>query len=352
MFAQPAHSACYAKTITRESAESLLWLGNAHGQPGWAHTLKGESIMATPAPLLQITHLQKRFGKFQALKDIDFSIYPGEVFGFIGPNGAGKSTTIRVLLGILKASGGSATIFGQDVWQHSVAIHQRIAYVPGDVYLWPNLSGGEIIDLFLKMNGERHTAKTDALIEEFGLDPRKKARTYSKGNRQKVALIAAFSTDADFYIFDEPTSGLDPLNEQTFQNHVLALKQQGKSVLLSSHILSEVEKMCDRIGIIREGQIVETGTLAEMRHLTRTTIDVQTVAPLTKLAELPGVHGVTAKHGENHVSLAVDAEQLTPVMAYLTQQQLVSLTTTPPTLEDLFMRYYEAPNDARATDGK
>ncbi|MFC6182394.1 ABC transporter ATP-binding protein [Lactiplantibacillus daowaiensis] len=308
--------------------------------------------MTTATPLLQLNHLQKRFGKFEALKDIDFAIYPGEVFGFIGPNGAGKSTTIRVLLGILKASGGSATIFGQDVWQHSVAIHRRIAYVPGDVYLWPNLSGGEIIDLFLKLNGERHSAKTDALIKEFGLDPRKKARTYSKGNRQKVALIAAFSTNADFYIFDEPTSGLDPLNEQTFQAHVLALKQAGKSVLLSSHILSEVEKMCDRIGIIREGQIVETGTLAEMRHLTRTTIDVQTVQPLSALTTLPGVHGLTAKHGDNHVSFAVDADQLTTVMQYLTRQQLVTLTSTPPTLEDLFMRYYAAPNDARTPDGK
>jgi len=303
-------------------------------------------------PLLKISHLQKRFGKFQALKNIDFEIYPGEVFGFIGPNGAGKSTTIRVLLGILKANGGSATIFGEDVWEKSVAIHQRIAYVPGDVYLWPNLSGGEIIDLFLKMNGEHHSEKTDALIKEFGLDPRKKARTYSKGNRQKVALIAAFSTDADFYIFDEPTSGLDPLNEQTFQEHVLQLKSAGKSILLSSHILSEVEKMCDRIGIIREGAIVETGTLAEMRHLTRTTIDVQTVQPLTDLATLPGVHGLTTKHGENHVSLAVEADQLTAVMQYLTAQQLVTLTSTPPTLEDLFMRYYESPNDARTADGK
>ena len=301
-------------------------------------------------PLLKITHLQKKFGKFQALKDIDFEINAGEVFGFIGPNGAGKSTTIRILLGILKASAGQATIFGQDVWQDSVAIHERIAYVPGDVYLWPNLSGGEIIDLFLKLNGGQHTAKTDALIKRFELDPRKKARTYSKGNRQKVALIAAFSTDADFYIFDEPTSGLDPLNEQTFQTEVLALKQQGKSVLLSSHILSEVEKMCDRIGIIREGQIVETGTLAEMRHLTRTTVDVQTRQPLTDLAALAGVHGVTERHGENHVSLAVDADQLTTVVQYLASRQLLTLTTTPPTLEDLFMRYYTT--DKRTVEGK
>jgi len=306
--------------------------------------------MMTNEPLLKVTHLQKRFGKFQALKDVDFAIYPGEIFGFIGPNGAGKSTTIRILLGILRASGGNATIFGQDVWRKSVAIHKRIAYVPGDIYLWPNLSGGEIIELFLKLNGERHTEKTDALIKRFELDPRKKARTYSKGNRQKVALIAALSTDADLYIFDEPTSGLDPLNEQTFQNEVLALKQQGKSVLLSSHILSEVEKMCDRIGIIREGRIVETGTLAEMRRLTRTTIDVQTVEPMPKLTTLNGVHGITLKSGTNHVNLAVDSDQLTAVIQYLTSRQLVSLTTTPPTLEDLFMRYYTV--DQPTTDGK
>ena len=306
--------------------------------------------MSKQAPVLEVTHLQKRFGKFNALKDIDFAIYPGEVFGFIGPNGAGKSTTIRILLGILRASGGSATIFGQDVWRDSVKIHQRIAYVPGDVYLWPNLSGGEVIDLFLKLNGEKHSAHTDELIKKFALDPRKKARTYSKGNRQKVALIAAFSTDADFYIFDEPTSGLDPLNEQTFQNEVLKLKQRGKSVLLSSHILSEVEKMCDRIGIIREGQVVETGTLAEMRHLTRTTVDVQTKQVLDGIDQLAGVHGMTIKSGPNHVSLAVDADQLTAVMAFLTARELISLTTTPPTLEDLFMRYYE--KNGQTPDGK
>lgn len=301
------------------------------------------------APLLNVHHLQKKFGQFHALTDVDFKIYPGEVFGFIGPNGAGKSTTIRVLLGLIRASGGQATLFGQDVWRDSVAIHRRIAYVPGDVTLWPNMSGGEIIDLFLRLNGDRHSDQTDALIEKFGLDPRKKARTYSKGNRQKVALIAAFSMDADFYIFDEPTSGLDPLNEQTFQAEVLALKARGKSVLLSSHILSEVEKMCDRIGIIREGRIVETGTLADMRHLTRTTVDVQTTAPVTDVAALAGAHGVTVET-DHHVTFAVDADQLTAIMAFLTEKGLVALTTTPPTLEDLFMRYYQGAD--QAVDGK
>ena len=292
-------------------------------------------------PTLHINHLQKKFGNFQDLKDITFDIYPGEVFGFIGPNGAGKSTTIRTLLGILKASGGQATIFGKDVFKDAVAIHSRLAYVPGDVYLWPNLSGGEIIDLFLKLAHNKHTEKTDQLIKAFQLDPTKKARTYSKGNRQKVALIAAFSTEADFYIFDEPTSGLDPLNEEIFQQEVLKLKAAGKAVLLSSHILSEVEKMCDRIGIIRQGKIVETGTLQEMRHLTRTVVKVQTVEPTPEIAALVGVHNVEVNQNSS-MTLAVDSEHLDSLMEYLSKKQILSLQATPPTLEDLFLRYYDS----------
>lgn len=293
--------------------------------------------------VLSIQHLQKHFGKFQALSDITFDVNAGEVFGFIGPNGAGKSTTIRVLLGILKASGGQATIFDQDVWSQAVSIHNRIAYVPGDVYLWPNLTGGEMIDFLLKLNHQKHTAKTDALIKEFELDPKKKSRTYSKGNRQKVALIAAFSTEADFYIFDEPTSGLDPLMEEIFQKHVLALKENGKSVLLSSHILSEVERMCDRIGIIKAGKIVETGTLDEMRQLTRTQITVATQQPLDAVAQLAGVHGFTPDATTaNKATFAVDTAQVGAVMSQLADYQIVTLQSTPPTLEDLFMRYYNA----------
>jgi ABC-2 type transport system ATP-binding protein len=296
-----------------------------------------EEIMAVVA----IDHLQKHFGKFEALKDITFTVNPGEVFGFIGPNGAGKSTTIRTLLGILKASGGSATIFGKDVWSDAVAIHKRLAYVPGDVYLWPNLSGGEAIDLFLKLNGQKHNAKTDALIKEFDLDVSKKCRTYSKGNRQKVALVAAFATDADLYIFDEPTSGLDPLMEEVFQKNVLALKSAGKSVLLSSHILSEVERMCDRIGIIRSGKIIETGTLDEMRQLSRTNITVTTRNDGADLSQLPAVHGfASVKGAKNKYTFAVDSEALGDVMTELTTHGIVTLQSTPPTLEDLFMRYY------------
>jgi ABC-2 type transport system ATP-binding protein len=297
-------------------------------------------------PVVNIQHLQKNFGSFHALKDITLDVQPGEVFGFIGPNGAGKSTTIRTLLGILKASGGSARIFGMDVWKDAVAIHKRIAYVPGDVYLWPNLSGGEAIDLFLRLSGQKHSARTDELIKLFDLDVRKKCRSYSKGNRQKVALIAAFSTQADLYIFDEPTSGLDPLMEEIFQKQVLALKDAGKSVLLSSHILSEVERMCDRIGIIRAGEIVETGSLADMRKLSRTNITVQTKDALDSVSQLPAVHGFTPDAKvTNKASFAVDSEQLDGVIAALGKLTIVSLQSTPPTLEDLFLRYYNQKGD-------
>ncbi|MCZ2118759.1 ABC transporter ATP-binding protein [Levilactobacillus brevis] len=290
-------------------------------------------------PLLHLQHLQKNFGHFRALKDVTFDVYPGEVFGFIGPNGAGKSTTIRILLGLIRASGGTATLFGRPVWQDSVQIHQRLAYVPGDVYLWPNLTGGEIIDLLLRMNDQAHTTQMDTLIHQFGLDPTKEARTYSKGNRQKVALIAALSQEADFYIFDEPTSGLDPLNERLFQAAVLALKKRGKAVLLSSHILSEVERMCDRIGIIREGQIIETGSLAAMRHLTRTTVTV-TLGDDFDVTTLPGLHAVTPGHAAGEWQFSVDADSLAATMTTLAEHHITALQSTPPTLEDLFMHYY------------
>lgn len=288
--------------------------------------------------VVEIKHLQKHFGKFQALKDITLTVNSGEVFGFIGPNGAGKSTTIRTLLGILKKSDGTATIFGQDVWRDAVAIHKRLAYVPGDVYLWPNLSGGEVIDLFLKLNDQKHSARTDTLIKAFELDVSKKCHTYSKGNRQKVALIAALSTAADLYIFDEPTSGLDPLMEEVFQKQVLALKAAGKSVLLSSHILSEVEHMCDRIAIIRAGQIIETGTLDDMRQLSRTQVTVTTEKENTQIAQNPAVHGF--KQTGNKSTFAVDSEALATVISDLAPLGVKALQSTPPTLEDLFMRYY------------
>lgn len=296
--------------------------------------------------IVVLNKLEKKFGKFQALKDVTFSVNKGEVLGFIGPNGAGKSTTIRVLLGMLKKSGGEATIFGKDVWKEDTAIHKQIAYIPGDVYLWPNLTGGEIIDLLLRLNGQERTTKTEELIQKFQLDPKKKARTYSKGNRQKIALIAALSQEAELYIFDEPTSGLDPLNEKTFQEEVLKLKEAGKSILLSSHILSEVEKMCDRIAIIRDGVIIETGDLASMRHLTRMEMTVETASSMAGVEELAGVHKATFRdEAKRQAALSVDREQMEQIMQFLADKKIVNLISTPPTLEDLFMRYYEQQGD-------
>ncbi|MDF9866631.1 ABC-2 type transport system ATP-binding protein [Bacilli bacterium PM5-3] len=289
--------------------------------------------------IVNIKNLKKNFGKVEALKDVSFEIKSGEVFGFIGPNGAGKSTTIRILLGLLKADAGQAEIFGLDTWKDSVEIHNKISYVPGDVNLWPNLTGGEIIDVFLSLKNQKHNAKTDQLIEEFALDTSKKARSYSKGNRQKVALIAALSSDSDLYIFDEPTSGLDPLMEQVFQKHILKLKAEGKAILLSSHILSEVEKLCDKIAIIKNGTIIESGSLAQMRHLTRISLNVVTNKKVSDLKNLIGLHSV--EQDDTILSVQVDLECLDGLLKHLNNYEIISLNSTPPTLEDLFMRYYE-----------
>ncbi|WP_019153499.1 ABC transporter ATP-binding protein [Robertmurraya massiliosenegalensis] len=289
--------------------------------------------------LLKVSNLTKKFGKFTALDGVNLEVNSGEIVGFIGPNGAGKSTTIRVILGILKATSGEVKIFDKDAWNDAVDIHKRVAYVPGDVNLWPNLTGGEVIDLFVKLNGTDHGSKREELIQKFDLDPTKKCRTYSKGNRQKVALVAAFSSDADLYILDEPTSGLDPLMEKVFQECVMEVKRLGKSVLLSSHILSEVEKLCDRVSIIRQGKIIESGTLAELRHLTRTQILVETKDPITGLADLEGVHEV--EDTELGVSFQVDSDKMDLVIKHISPFGIVKLESAPPTLEDLFMRHYE-----------
>lgn len=289
--------------------------------------------------ILEVTNLTKKFGKFTALDGVNLEVNSGEVFGFIGPNGAGKSTTIRVLLGILKASEGEVKIFGKDAWDDAVEIHKRVAYVPGDVNLWPNLTGGEVIDLFVKLRGTNNKSKREELIKKFDLDPTKKCRTYSKGNRQKVALIAAFSSEADLYILDEPTSGLDPLMELVFQECIMDVKKQGKSVLLSSHILSEIEKLCDKVAIIREGSIIETGTLKELRHLTRTQILVETKQPITKLKELKGMYEI--EETNQGMSFQVDTEELDNAIRHISQFGILKIESAPPTLEDLFMRHYE-----------
>lgn len=288
--------------------------------------------------VLEVKELTKRFGKFTALKGIDLTLNQGEVFGYIGPNGAGKTTTINVLLGILKATSGRAQIFGKDVWNDAVEIHKHIAYIPGEVNLWPNLTGGEVIDLLTSLHGEADSAKRKKLLKLFELDPTKKCRTYSKGNRQKAALVSAFATDSDLYILDEPTSGLDPLMEQVFQECVGELKNDGKTILLSSHILSEVEKLCDRISIIREGKIIETGTLAELRHLTNTTMTVSTEKPIENLAEIKGISGI--KQQNHGFSFQVETAEIGNVMTVLSRYGITRLESAPPTLEDLFMRHY------------
>ncbi|WP_416147439.1 ATP-binding cassette domain-containing protein [Salipaludibacillus sp. HK11] len=297
--------------------------------------------------LVNVSNLTKKFGGFTALNGVNLEVNGGEVFGFIGPNGAGKSTTIRVLLGILKASDGEVKIFGKDAWNDAVEIHKRVAYVPGDVNLWPNLTGGEVIDLFVKLRGTNHQSKREELIKKFDLDPTKKCRTYSKGNRQKVALIAAFSSDADLYILDEPTSGLDPLMEQVFQECVMEVKSKGKSVLLSSHILSEVEKLCDKVAIIREGAIIETGTLNELRHLTRTQILVETKQPITNLTGIKGIHEI--EETSQGLSFQVETEEMDVVIRHISQFGIVKLESAPPTLEALFMRHYEGTESVTGT---
>lgn len=300
--------------------------------------------------VLQAVALTKAFGSFKALSGVTMEVREGEVYGFIGPNGAGKSTTIRILLGLLGATSGNARIFGMDAWRDAVAIHKRLAYVPGDVNLWPNLTGGEAIDLFASLRGSSDARKRAELLERFKLDPTKKCGTYSKGNRQKVALVAAFSSGADLYILDEPTSGLDPLMEMTFQQCVREAKEAGKSVLLSSHILSEVEKLCDRVGIIRDGRIIETGTLEQLRHLTRMSMRVVTRQPVAALGELHGVHDIAGE--DSSLTFQVDAEHMEGVMRHISQFGVLKLESAPPTLEDLFMRHYDHAGSAQKAEAE
>ncbi|WP_405921641.1 ATP-binding cassette domain-containing protein [Streptomyces sp. NBC_00122] len=287
---------------------------------------------------ISVAGLHKVFGRTHALDGLDLSVATGEVHGFLGPNGSGKSTTIRVLLGLLRADSGTAELLGGDPWADAVALHRRVAYVPGDVTLWRNLSGGEVIDLYGRLRGGLDRARRAELIERFELDPAKKGRTYSKGNRQKVALVAAFASDAELLILDEPTSGLDPLMEEVFQDCVAQARAAGRTILLSSHILSEVETLCDRVSIIRKGRTVETGTLADMRHLTRTSISAELAGPPNGIAHLPGVYDVQVQGLK--VRLQADTDKLDAVLRALTASGVRSLASTPPTLEELFLRHY------------
>jgi len=284
--------------------------------------------------------LIKQFGPTRALDGLDLQVRTGEVHGFLGPNGAGKTTTIRILLGLMRADGGRATLLGGDPWTESTKLHRRLAYVPGDVTLWPNLTGGEVIDLLGRLRGGLDRKRRDDLLQRFDLDPRKKGRTYSKGNRQKVALVAGLASDVELLVLDEPTSGLDPLMEEVFREVILEEMRRGdRTVLLSSHILSEVEALCDRITIIREGRAVETGTLAEMRHLTRTNIQADLAGPPDGLATLAGVHDL--RMNGSRVVFDVDTDALESALQTLIKVGVRSLVSQPPTLEELFLRQYQ-----------
>ncbi|MFJ2758401.1 ATP-binding cassette domain-containing protein [Nocardioides sp. NPDC087217] len=302
--------------------------------------------MSDNTPAVEIAGLHKSFGSFKALDGLDLTVQHGQVAGFLGPNGAGKSTTIKILLGLLRADAGTARLFGGDVWRDAVELHKRISYVPGDVNLWPNLSGGECIDYLtrLKPGGDKakRKARKAELLERFDLDPTKKARTYSKGNRQKVALVAAFLDQSDLYIFDEPTSGLDPLMEAVFTEYAREAKAEGSSVLLSSHILSEVEKVCDTVTIIRAGVAVESGTLDELRHLTRSSVVATVGGDPSALSSLQAVNDLeTSQNGAGtRVAFDVDNHAVGDVLKTLTDLDVHGLTITPPSLEELFMRHY------------
>lgn len=290
------------------------------------------------SPAITLKNVVKTFGPTRALDGLDLEVATGEVHGYLGPNGSGKSVTIRTLLGLLRHDSGEVRMLDGDPWRDAVALHRRIAYVPGDVSLWPNLSGGEIIDYFARLRGDLDEAKRDELIERFELDPRKKAGTYSKGNRQKVALVLALSSNAELLLLDEPTSGLDPLMETVFQDCITHAAGHGRTVLLSSHILAEVEKLCDRVTIIRHGRAVQSGTLEQLRTTTRTAIAVSTDRPVVGLDARAGVHAVRTDAAT--LRFEVDDAALGEVMSHLSGFGIRSIVSQPPTLEELFLRQY------------
>ncbi|WP_439385671.1 ATP-binding cassette domain-containing protein [Amycolatopsis lexingtonensis] len=294
---------------------------------------------------IAISGLHKSFGRTKALDGLDLQVPTGEVHGFLGPNGAGKSTTVRVLLGLLHADSGDVRLLGGDPWKDAASLHRRLAYVPGDVNLWPNLSGGEVIDLLGRLRGGLDEKRRADLLERFDLDPKKKGRTYSKGNRQKVAIVAALASRVDLLILDEPTSGLDPLMEATFQYAIQEEREQGRTVLLSSHILAEVEALCDKVSIIRNGKTVESGTLAELRHLTRTSITAELAGPPNGLTKLANIHDLKVEG--NRVRFDVETRSLDEALRQLTEVGVRSLVSQPPTLEELFLRHYTTEASAK-----
>jgi ABC-2 type transport system ATP-binding protein len=302
--------------------------------------------MTTP---IQVTGLVKSFGRTRALDGLDLQVAAGEVHGFLGPNGSGKTTTLRILLGLLRADGGSVQLLGGDPWRNAATLHRRLAYVPGEVTLWPNLSGGEVIDLLGRLRGGLDRTRRAQLLARFDLDPTRKARSYSKGNRQKVALVAALASDAQLLLLDEPTAGLDPLMEAAFRDCLNEERNNGRTVLLSSHILAEVEAVCDRVTIIRSGRTVETGSLAQLRHLTRTSITAELASPPDRLLAFPGVHNLHVD--ASTVRCQVDPGELDAVLKYFTELGVRSLICQPPTLEELFLRHYSAADVVASPDG-
>jgi ABC-2 type transport system ATP-binding protein len=288
--------------------------------------------------VIETRDLRKTFGSTTALDGLDLVVPQGQVHGFLGPNGSGKSTTVRILLGLLRADSGHVRLFGQDAWADATELHRRLAYVPGEVALWPNLTGGEIIDILARMRGGLDEARRRDLLDRFDLDPSKKSRTYSKGNRQKVAVVAAFASRAELFLLDEPTSGLDPLMEAEFQRCVHEVKAGGATVLLSSHILAEAEALSDQVSIIKHGRVVQSGSLTDLRHLTRTTVTAETAATATALTAMRGVH--QPQFDDGRVTFDVDSDDLDEVIAALSRLGLRSLTAHPPTLEELFLRHY------------
>ena len=293
---------------------------------------------------VSVSGLTKSFGRTLALDGLDLTVTTGEVHGFLGPNGAGKTTTLRVLLGLLRADAGEVRLLGGDPWRDAATLHRRLAYVPGDVSLWPTLTGGEVIDLLGRLRGGLDPKRRAGLLERFDLDPTKKARAYSKGNRQKVALIAALASNVELLLLDEPTSGLDPLMEEAFREYINAERGDGRTVLLSSHILAEAEALCDRVSIIRRGRTVESGTLSDLRHLTRTSISAELAALPIGLQDVPGVHDLRVEGLQVHCE--VESEHLDAVLRRLTDSGVRSLVSQPPTLEELFLRHYAVDVDA------
>ncbi|QZN87040.1 ABC transporter ATP-binding protein [Cellulomonas sp. C5510] len=302
------------------------------------------------ASVIEVSALTKAFGRSPALAGLDLTVEAGEVHGFLGPNGAGKTTTIRVLLGLLRADGGHARLLGGHPWRDRVSLHRRLAYVPGDVTLWPNLSGGEVIDLLGHLRGGIDRRRRAELLERFDLDPRKKGRAYSKGNRQKVALVAALASDVELLLLDEPTSGLDPLMEEVFRQVVGEIADQGRTILLSSHILGEVEALCDRVSIVRDGRTVESGTLDDLRHLTRTFVEAEVSGPIDQIAAMDGVHDLQLDGGT--VRCQVDDRSLDQVLAAIAAAGVRRLVSQPPTLEQLLLRHYDVAADPPGRVGR